>query len=95
MKSMRLLSLFASFVVALVSWNGCLMGGGGKCEREGVPPVNVTATAGDGSVALSWRFRRSTRWNWTGFKPWSFTPRWAEPGSSALRATSTILRKGA
>ena len=54
MKSMRLLSLSAAFAVALVSWNGCLMGGGGECDTEGVPPVNVTAAAGDGSVALTW-----------------------------------------
>jgi hypothetical protein len=54
MKSVRMLSLSAAFAVVLVLWNGCLMGGGGECDTEGVTPVNVSGTAGDGSVTLTW-----------------------------------------
>lgn len=33
---------------------GCLFGGAGECATERVPPVNVSATAGNGSATVTW-----------------------------------------
>lgn len=57
MKSVRSLSSFTTLLAVVLAGtflNGCLLAGGGKCDTEGVPPFNVVATAGDGSVTVSW-----------------------------------------
>ena len=36
------------------SLNGCILGAKEECDTEGVPPVNVTATAGNGSATVTW-----------------------------------------
>lgn len=53
-RAVRFLFLAGTLAGSMLFGNGCLLGGSGECDTEGVPPVNVTATGGDGSVALSW-----------------------------------------
>jgi len=51
----RILFVLILSAITVISWNGCTSTDGGcNPEGDGVAPTNVTATAGNGSVTVSW-----------------------------------------